>query len=85
MCMAEQCARHKKPTRAQERCAGKPVAHEVAYVWIVAELVPTSGRDTGSADGLAVAGQTGAGCEPGDPAYAESHDDNESAVGQRDQ
>src|SRR6266478_2045039 len=48
-CMAEQCARHKKSTRAQERCAGEPVAHEVAYVWIVAELVPTAGRDTGSA------------------------------------
>src|SRR5436853_6581069 len=41
--------------------------------------------DTGSADGLAVAGKTRAGCELGDPAYAESHDDNESAVGQRDQ
>src|SRR5215831_16278177 len=61
------------------------MADEAAHVWSAAQLVPTTAGGPPAADLLAAAERPGAERGAVHPAYAESADANERAVGQRNQ
>src|SRR5450432_203089 len=81
--LSDECTRHQEPAGAEERCAGERVAEETAQLWTVAEFVPAAGGDPHDPDDMAAAGPARGGGRASDPAYAESVDHDERAVGQR--
>src|SRR6266566_1302111 len=83
--MPSERPRDQESTRAQNGCAGEPVALETPYLWAVEELVPTVGGDSPCAHDLAIARTACAGGGTGNPAYAKGVDHDERANRQHHQ
>src|SRR5207244_2285352 len=77
-----ECPGDEEFARAQERCAGKPMAHEAAHLWAVAEFVSAPTRDSHHADVLAATARLGASGRAAYSADAEGADADESSVSQ---
>ena len=56
ICVSGKCEPHQKPSGAQVGCTGKPVADEIAHLWVAAEFFPSAGGDTAHPGRVAVAG-----------------------------
>src|SRR5580704_18649743 len=56
--LSGQCTAHQESAGTKERCAGKPVAAEVAYLRVAEQFVSTTLEDSGPAHLLAAAATT---------------------------
>src|SRR6266850_4364634 len=80
-----QCTAHEEPAGTQERCAGEPVVAEIAYLWVVEQLVSTAFGDSRASYLLAATGGTRAWSSDVRSTYAESINADERTVGERNQ
>ena len=83
--LSGQCTAHQESSGTQERCARESVVAEIAYLWIVEQLVSTTFGDSRASYLLAPTGRTRAGSSDLRSTYAESADTDERAVGQCNQ
>src|SRR6266542_4413018 len=73
-------AAHQKCAGVKDRCAGMPVADEVAHLRTDARFVPTTAGHGIPADNLASAGPARQGGRTGGAAHAEGADQNEHSA-----